>query len=97
MKPLKFSTVFRRAAEYVAVDLLGYSCDAIHHAAEADIVGQEARASGALLFYRELFTPAVDSPELYWLRDTGMTKEERKEWRIMALLFASEIARAEGR
>lgn len=86
---MKLSTVFRRAHDLVATNEEPYSCDAILRASAG-------RAPGALLWYREHFTPSLDSPEHYWLRHTGMTKEERIQWRLTALAFAAAITKSEG-
>ena len=85
---MKLSTAFRRAHEILAAGIEVYSCDAILRASGG-------RAPGALLFYREHFTPFMDSPEHYWLRGTGMTKVEKHEWRLTALAFAAAITKAE--
>ena len=79
---MKVSTIFRRAYELVATGQEAYSCDAILHA------NTSLLPTPALLFYREHFTPSVDSPEHYWLRATGMTDQECHEWRLTALAFA---------
>ena len=86
---MKISTVFRRAHDLVASHEEPYSCDAILRASAG-------RAPGALLWYRAYFTPALDSPESYWLRHAGMTAEERIQWRLTALAFAAAITKSEG-
>jgi hypothetical protein len=86
---MKLSTVFRRAYELVATGQERYSCDAILRA------NTSLLPTPALLFYREHFTPAVDSPEHYWLRGTEMIEAEKHEWRLTALCFAAAITKSE--
>jgi len=85
---MKLSTAFKRAYILMATGVQLYSCDAI-------LAASAGRAPGALLFYRELFTPATTSPEHYWLRGTAMTEAEKHEWRLMALAFAAAMTNAE--
>lgn len=85
---MKNSAAFLKAYKLVFTGAEQYSCDAILRASSG-------RAPGALLFYRALFTPSVDSPEHYWLRNQKMTYVESYEWRITALAFAAAIANAE--
>ena len=86
---MRLSNAFRAAAELVASGREPYSCDAILRASGG-------RAPGALLWYLEHFTPSEDSPEPYWLDHVGMTKQERREWRLTALLLAAAITKAGG-
>lgn len=86
---MNLSTVFLKAAQLVAENKEPYSCDAILKAADG-------KAPSAMFFWREHFTPRLDSPESYWLRDQGMTQQERIEWRILGLCLAAAIARSEG-
>lgn len=85
---MKLSKVFRKAAELVAANEEPYSCDAVLKAANGE-------ANGAMFFWRDHFKPRDDSPEHYWLRYQGMSKNERIKWRILALCFASAIAKSE--
>ena len=88
---MKMSTVFRRAHDLVATGTYKYSCDAIDTAAGSNAGG--SRCPGAKFFWREHFTPAVDSPESYWLRGTDMTDDEKHDWRLTALLLAAEMTK----
>ena len=89
---MKLSTVFRKAHDLLATGEEDYSCDAIRAVTGQ---GAECKAPGALLWWREHFTPAADSPEHYWLRSTGMTPEECREWRLTGLLLAAAITKSE--
>ena len=84
---MKLSTTFKRAYCLIYSDVEDYSCDAI--------LNTKGHHPGALLWYREHFTPAVDSPEHYWLRGTEMNATECREWRLTALAFASAMTKAE--
>ena len=86
---MKLSTIFRRAHELIATDQEDYSCDAILRA------NTSLLPTPALLYYREHFTPAVDSPEHYWLRGTEMNATECREWRLTALAFACAMTKAD--
>lgn len=86
---MKLSKVFRTAAELVFNNEEDYSCDAVLKAANGE-------APGAMFFWRDHFKPREDSPEHYWLRDEDMEDDEKHEWRILALCFASAIAKSEG-
>ena len=86
---MKLSTTFLKAAELVASDEVPYTCDAI-------LAAHKGRAPGAMFWWRDHFKPSLDAPETYWLRGTGMTKQERIEWRILALCFAAAICKSEG-
>ena len=81
------STTFREAYELLATEQERYSCDAVIRAIKQN------GAPGALLFYREHFTPSLDSPEHYWLRNTGLSEAERREWRLTALAFAAAMTK----
>ena len=84
---MKLSTTFRRAHDLFASGEEEYSCDAIRA-----VKGHP----GALLWWRTHFTPSEDSPEHYWLRHTGMTDDEKREWRLTGLLLAAAITKSEG-
>ena len=86
---MRLSTTFRRAHDLVATGEEPYSCDAILRASAG-------RAPGALLWYKANFRPADDSPMEYWLRNTGLSKAERIQWRLTALAFAAAITKSEG-
>jgi hypothetical protein len=83
----RFSTTFRRAHDILAAGEEEYSCDAIRAVKDY---------GGALLWWRDHFTPSQDSPEHYWLRHTGMTDAEKHEWRLTGLLLAAAITKSEG-
>jgi hypothetical protein len=85
---MKLSTTFKHAYLLIYSDVEDYSCDAILRASGG-------KAPGALLWYREHFTPAVDSPEHYWLRGTEMSATECRAWRLTALAFAAALTKAE--
>jgi hypothetical protein len=87
---MKLSTTFAKALELLASgnERYRYSCDAI--------LAVKGHNPGALLWWRSHFTPSEDSPESYWLRGTGMTPEECREWRLTGLAFAAAITKAEG-
>ena len=84
---MKLSTVFLRAHDLLASGEEEYSCDAIRAVKDY---------GGALLWWRSHFTPSERSPEHYWLRHTGMTDAEKREWRLTGLLLAAAITKAEG-
>ena len=90
---MKLSTTFRRAHDILAADpvRIRYSCDAIQTA-----INEHGGHPGTALWWRAHFTPSEDSPETFWLQSTGMTPEEKAEWRLTGLAFAAAITKSEG-
>lgn len=86
---MKMSEVFLMAAE--EVDLVPYNDD--RHQAACDAIGERRR--DAKEYFANFFCPAGKIRDEFWF---GTTKEpENKQPRVLALLFAAQIAKDEGK
>ena len=90
---MKDSEIYRKAAKLVDSGNQVQSCCGIWSAQgdyDCDDMVDE---------YRFMFSEANNSPSAFWLNygsASDWTPEERKEWRVLALLFMAAICKAEG-
>jgi hypothetical protein len=98
-KKPQLSQVFLRAAELVDKEEEIFSCDAISQAQGAPDLGYSTHAHS--LFY-SLYRPNQNAAFTFMSREDGtvlcaeISRTEAKARRIIALLFAAEIAKSEG-
>jgi len=96
---MKLSTIFRRAAEYLDGHAAEYhhgACAAIDHVTRA-----REDKDAAFQFFTEHLAPDNAAPWFLGREDGTLSSdrlfpEEAKARRVLALLFAAEVAKSEG-